>query len=368
MKELKLSSIDAAEEMNNWYKAIQDYDLQKSRLLQNKIKTILQNMEENQNVLLYYSLLDFRAQLMTEKSDETAAEKLSELEQSKQYLNGVLSYYYSFFKGMYHFKNHRYASAISSYKMAEEKVDQLNDEVEKAECYYKLSQVYYEMQYNDLSIAYAQMALHLYQKYPDYMRNVFFLKIILAGNYLDQFHYREELCTLKEAIQLSNKIKDKRLIAIANLNMGIGYNQESFYKKAEFYIKKACLQFHTLKDQYFSKALLNLMETYVKSGLYSQAELVYRKGIKEASKWDDQEFITKFNLIKELLPSFGNRKMINHLFEILIKLNLYPDAENYSVEFARRFKEIGKLELATEYYEFNLSVKKMKKEGISYET
>lgn len=358
MKELKLSSIDAAEEMNNWYKAIQDYDLPKSRLLQNKIKTILQNMEEDQNVLLYYSLLDFRAQLMTEKSNETAAEKLSELEQSKQYLNGVLSYYYSFFKGMYHFKNHRYVSAISFYKMAEEKVEQLNDEVEKAECYYKLSHVYYEMQYNDLSIAYAQMALRIYQRHPDYSRQIFFLYMLLAGNLSDESQYRETTNILRRAIHLSNRINDKRLKAIVNLNMGITYNQQHLFPKAEFYIKKACAQFQELKDRYYVKALLNLMENYVYRGFDKQAESIYNMGIKEALRRDEKEFTTKFQLIREMLPNYGNKDTINHSFKILVKLNLFPDAADYSIDFAHRFKKLGKFESAVEYYELNLSIKK----------
>lgn len=370
MENIKISSIDVADQLNEWYKAILDYDIEKSHALQNKIKNMFQHMEEDQNVLLYYSLLDFRSRLNDQNVErhENIADALQELENKEDHLTGILGYYYSFFKGMYEFKNRNYSSAITYYKAAEEKVNQLNDEIERATCFYKLAHVYYEMQYTGLSIAYAQMALSIYKKHPDYSRQMFFSKLIVAGNLLDQFQFNEAISTFMEASKSSIITKDKRLDAIVSLNIGIGYNQQSLYQRAESYIKRACSLFQMLNDRYVSKALFNLMESYVKRGLRDKAESVYKEGMQKASQWNDTEFIAKLNLIRELLPGFGNKSVIDHEFSVLEELNLYPDIESYSVDFARYFQKMGDAEKSIEYYELNLSVRKMIKEGKKYET
>nr|WP_275656889.1 hypothetical protein [Sporolactobacillus pectinivorans] len=362
--------MDVAEKLNEWYKVIQNYDLEKSHSLQNEIKNLLQHMEEDQNVLLYYSLLDFRARLNDQNVErhENITDALQKLENRKDHLTGILSYYYSFFKGMYEFKNHNYSSAISYYKVAEEKVNQLNDEIEKATCFYKLSQVYYRMQYTGLSIAYAKMALKIYNKHPDYSRQVFFSELIVAGNLLDQYQFDEAISTFVKASKLSIIAKDRRLDAIVSLNIGIGYNLQSLYQEAEPYIKKAYSLFQALNDRYVSKTLFNLMESYVKRGLRDKAESAYKEGIKQASQWNDTEFIAKLNLIRELLPGFGDKLVIDHEFSTLKELNLYPDIEDYSVDFARHFQKVGDTERAVKYYELNLSIRKMMKEGKKYET
>ncbi|WP_100487843.1 RapH N-terminal domain-containing protein [Sporolactobacillus pectinivorans] len=134
----KISSIQVADKMNEWYRAIQNYEVEKSHQLQREIKQLLNHMEEDQTVLLYYSLLDFRMRLNDENPEqkEKATKTLKSIDNNEEQLTGILNYYYWFFKGMYEFKGHNYSAAISSYKVAEKRVEELNDDIEKAEYYH----------------------------------------------------------------------------------------------------------------------------------------------------------------------------------------------------------------------------------------
>lgn len=80
-------------------------------------------MEENQDALLYYQLLEFRQELMLSymKSKEiedlhNAYETIKEIGKLGQ-LTGMLEYYFYFFKGMYDFRRKELTTAISVYQI-----------------------------------------------------------------------------------------------------------------------------------------------------------------------------------------------------------------------------------------------------------
>ncbi|MDN5389503.1 MULTISPECIES: hypothetical protein [Bacillus] len=68
---------------------------------------------------------------------------------------------------MYKFKQKRFVKAIGCYKTAEQKVSALEDDVEKAEFYDKLAEIYYYISQRYLSINYAMLASDIFNR--DYM-------------------------------------------------------------------------------------------------------------------------------------------------------------------------------------------------------
>lgn len=105
----------------------------------------LANMEENQDALLYYQLLEFRHEIMLSymksknmDSLENAYETLREIESQGQ-LTGMLEYYFYFFMGMYEFRRKELTTAISAYRIAEKKLFEVEDEIERAEFFFKVS-------------------------------------------------------------------------------------------------------------------------------------------------------------------------------------------------------------------------------------
>lgn len=360
-----ISSIFVANKMNDWYQAIQNYEVEKAFRLKEEINQLIVSMEKDQTVLLYYSLLDFRTHLLESqpKQFNRSMTILDKLNNNEDKFTGLLNYYYWFFKGMYAFKKHDYPSAISCYRTSEQLLEAVDDESEKAEFDYKLAHLYYQLKYTEISIHYAERAYHFYQQHDDYLRYQFFCRNIIGLNYLDTYDFNKAMDSLTEANHLAIKAKDNRLIAIAQLNIGISLMNQRLYSEAKQFFEKSVDLFLELKDRYLAKAYFNLMEAYIKAGEYSRVETIYNLGLKQAIVWEDQEFIAKIDLVKELMPDRGNQKTIDEGFDQMKKLNLYADVESYSLDFAQYFKQIKKPEIANKYYELSISANKMIKKG-----
>lgn len=79
----------------------------------------IQRMEEDEYLLIYFSLMKFRHQLMldylepvTTRIRPTIEELLEKIETSNKGISGLLSYYSLFFRGMYEFDKKQYMKAI----------------------------------------------------------------------------------------------------------------------------------------------------------------------------------------------------------------------------------------------------------------
>ncbi|WP_242793605.1 hypothetical protein [Bacillus haynesii] len=160
----KIPSENVAVKLNEWYSTIRKNQVTDAEFIKSEIKHELEHMEEDQNVLLYYSLLEFRQNLMLKdlKPNKAAdiSASLSKIEAKKEDMQNsqvdeMINYYYWFFKGMYEFKQQNFNTAITCYKIAEKKLAFVNSEEEKAEFYYKLSEIYYHLKQNYISMNYA---------------------------------------------------------------------------------------------------------------------------------------------------------------------------------------------------------------------
>ncbi|MCY7948990.1 aspartate phosphatase, partial [Bacillus atrophaeus] len=59
-----ISSSKVGVKINEWYKYIRMFSVPDSEILKSEVEKEIENMEQNQDVLLYYSLMCFRHQLM----------------------------------------------------------------------------------------------------------------------------------------------------------------------------------------------------------------------------------------------------------------------------------------------------------------
>lgn len=131
------------QKLNDWYTLIKNDRVEQAEHIRKEVEKELVNMEENQDALLYYQLLEFRHEIMlscmeSKRIDDldSAYETIKEMEEQGQ-LTGMLEYYYFFFTGMYEFRRKELTTAISAYRIAETKLSEVEDEIEKAEFFSK---------------------------------------------------------------------------------------------------------------------------------------------------------------------------------------------------------------------------------------
>ena len=146
--------------INDWYKVIKQHNKSRAAEMREEIEIALPNMKENQNVLIYFSLIDSRYKLMTEDYNESGElldkVKAKALENST---DDMIQYYFYFFSGLYQFYKKNFVDAINFYKIAENRLHKVPDEIEKAEFHYQLAIAYYEIRQNFFSMSHTQKAL-----------------------------------------------------------------------------------------------------------------------------------------------------------------------------------------------------------------
>ncbi len=131
MKSGLIPSSAVGQKINEWYRYIRTFSVPDAEILKAEIKQELDRMEPDSNLVLYYSLMEFRHQLMLDylepleklkiEDQPTLSEILDNIDNSQAGLKGLLDYYVNFFKGMFEFDKREFISAITYYKQAEKK-------------------------------------------------------------------------------------------------------------------------------------------------------------------------------------------------------------------------------------------------------
>ncbi|MGG0364705.1 aspartate phosphatase, partial [Bacillus velezensis] len=154
----KLASERVANILNDWYIAIKQQDAESAEKYFEEIKPLLDEMEEDQEVLMYYSLLEERHRMLLYQVrgkelpshsyfNENHADKI-------QKTDHMIEYYFYLFEALYESYNRNFESAISLFNIAEKKLSLIPDEIEAAEFYSKVASMYMMLGQNIVSLNY----------------------------------------------------------------------------------------------------------------------------------------------------------------------------------------------------------------------
>lgn len=355
--------------LNEWYTSIKNDQVEQAEVIKTEVEKELLNMEENHDALLYYQLLEFRHEIMLSymKSKEiedlnNAYETIKEIEKQGQ-LTGMLEYYFYFFKGMYEFRRKELISAISAYRIAESKLSEVEDEIEKAEFFFKVSYVYYYMKQTYFSMNYANRALKIFREYEEYAVQTVRCQFIVAGNLIDSLEYERALEQFLNSLEISKESNIEHLIAMSHMNIGICYDELKEYKKASQHLILALEIFEKSKHSFLTKTLFTLTYVEAKQQNYDVALTYFRKGRFIANKSDDKEYSAKFKILEGLFFSDGETQLIKNAFTYLASRKMFADVENFSIEVADYFHEQGNLMLSNEYYRMSIEARRKIKKG-----
>lgn len=355
--------------LNEWYTSIKNDQVEKAEVIKAEVEKELLKMEENQDALLYYQLLEFRHEIMLSYMNSkeiedlhNAYETIKEIEKQGQ-LTGMLEYYFYFFKGMYEFRRKELTTAISAYRIAESKLSEVEDEIEKAEFFFKVSYVYYYMKQTYFSMNYANRALKIFREYEEYAVQTVRCQFIVAGNLIDSLEYERALEQFLNSLEIAKESNIDHLIAMSHMNIGICYDELKEYKKASQHLILALEIFEKSKHSFLTKTLFTLTYVEAKQQNYDVALTYFRKGRLIADKSDDKEYSAKFKILEGLFFSDGENQLIKNAFSYLTSRKMFADVENFSIEVADYFHEQGNLMLSNEYYRMSIEARRKIKKG-----
>ncbi|MCY8087234.1 tetratricopeptide repeat protein [Bacillus sonorensis] len=345
-----------ATKMNHWYVALKNNWVEKAKKMKAEVKQEINLMEENQDALVYFSLLEFRHELMLDylypNANRDIHQQCEALKKTKgnRDLTGMLEYYYHFFMGMYYFRQNELVHSLRCYRQAERELEYVEDQdVERAEFYFKISEIFYYMKQTYFSMHYAKMAYELYRNQPTYGVRQVHCQFVIVGNWLDNMRHDRALKHAYQALEDAKKIGENYLIRKSLFNIGICYDKlEEPSKSSHFFMKSLEIEEpENLNFQARAWYMLSLVEG--KQSNLDKAKEFYRKAKKIAKKCDDKVILAKLKMVKGLYLS-RDLDLIRETFEFFKETQMYPDMEWYGVCVGDHLTNQKELKGANEFY------------------
>lgn len=217
MKSGVIPSSAVGQKINEWYRYIRTFSVPDAEVLKAEIQQELKHMQHDSNLLLYYSLMEFRHQLMLdyleplEKLNIEDQPSLSELsrniDSNQADLKGLLDYYVNFFRGMYEFDKREFISAITYYKQAEKKLSFVADHIERAEFYFKIAEAYYYMKQTYFSLINIKNAYEIYVEQETYNVRIIQCHFVFGVNLMDERNFEQAARHFKLALNIPSGTK-----------------------------------------------------------------------------------------------------------------------------------------------------------------
>lgn len=337
--------------INDWYKVIKQNNISKAADMREEIEKTLPNMKENQNVLIYFSLIDSRYKLMTEDYHESG-ELLNDIKAKALESNtdDLIQYYFYFFSGLYQFYRKNFVDAINFYKIAENRLHKVPDEIEKAEFHYQLAIAYYEIRQNFFSLSHAQKALDSFKAHEDYTNRVIKCKMLFAMNKVDLQEWDEAVDLYKDAILIANKTNDKATEGLGYFNLGLAYERQNLLEKARECFQNALSIPEHRESVYSIRSMYMLSRVFYKTDSPSQARGWRIKALEFAEKVHENVYQAKLNLIYYLYDQ-SNHTYFDTSMNLLKEKNLWSDVADLSENAAFFFKKQENTDLSSKYFE-----------------
>nr|WGD63506.1 tetratricopeptide repeat protein [Bacillus subtilis] len=366
-------------DINHWYVVIKQGRVEKAKEMKQKVEKAFDMMEKNEKVAVYLQLLKSRHEIMLSYLEPDSVKNIdgvySDLKKTRENmapesLTNTIEFYYHFFTGMYHFRTRDLIIALTYYREAEKYLDLLdeNANTDKAEFYFKVSEVYYYMKETHFSMNYAQRAYSIFKEQKDAQGNLTYGKemvqcqFVIFGNWLDKMCYEDALETAEKALNDAIKIGEQHLIGSAHFNVGLCYNNLEELDNAEKHFQIAYEIHKDRKHIYESKAIFNLAYVKAKKNDLKAALELYQEGQKVVARHNNQEVTEKLKLVKGLYLSF-DLQTLREVFKFFEEKNLYGDMEEYAVAVADFLTNKEDRHDAVDFYQMAIEARKQIQRG-----
>ncbi|MGV3487361.1 MAG: hypothetical protein ACO1OC_02080 [Tuberibacillus sp.] len=298
---LPVTARHVAELLNEWYLQMEQEKWEEGTRIREEVSRLLNRMENDQDVLLYYTLLDYQQKM-----------RLSQHDASQNKVKNLLSYYFYMHKGMQAYNINAYDEAYHNYKNAEKYLEHIPDEFEKAEFYYKMSALYYHMCKTELSINMAKKALAIFEKDSNYEKRAAHCYISIALNFINlkRISQAEDLLAMAWATAVYNN--DFETQGYICHNLGLLYKEKKdpgtsikWLLESMKYSEPDCSTYYLLTEAAY---LLNQT---------GNAKNWMASGIQQSKSLGNMEYIHRFRILEVRYGEYSNETKEKILVEAL---------------------------------------------------
>ncbi|CAM4253880.1 histidine kinase [Bacillus luti] len=344
--------------MNDWYHLMISQKSDEAITLKKEIEERKEELKDDKNLLLYYSLLEFRYKVLTNGLGITKY-SFEEIETLYTPENNLLMFYYHFFKGIHRTSISSFVEAREQYEKAERLLNTISDEIELGEFYYRVA-AFNNYTYKPLKvIKFGNMALDIFEKHQGYEINVGLCKNLLGGIcvHLDQYEESEEYFTA--AIDTLQKQDATELILRVRNNLGWLYASQNLSTLAIRHLSEVV---EGMPNNY--KAILLLAREHHKSGETEKVSELVNKGLEICSE-NDELYKHHFNILKEMNLNIATENIEKAILEGIAyfdKEELHEYTREYTEKLALCFYKEGNSVKASHYFHMQHKAKEKKNE------
>ncbi|WP_459502632.1 response regulator aspartate phosphatase [Bacillus sp. C1] len=341
-----------------WYREIRMQNIERAGELKKEIEVKIQNVEEQEkNITLYYSLLNYRHAELINKNDVDVY-IIESLDVPK---DSLMEYYYYFFRASQATLLGHYKKAKELYGKAEILLKYAPDELEKAEFYSKYSLFCYYIHQPLLVIENASKAKDIFSKHFGHEFKIAscYNVLGLACVQIKQFEHAEiHFTSAMDILQKRNMKNDGSFILRIRHNLGFMYTEQNLSQLAIRYLSEVTKE---LPNHF--RAIFLEARAYVKLGETKMASDLIQKGMKVCKELDQAEYEHHFIILQAInqkVTAEELEKIIVESFSFFEKEGLWKYVEEYSDILAIQFYESGNPVKASKY--FYLAHKKREEE------
>ncbi|MGY0434754.1 response regulator aspartate phosphatase [Bacillus rugosus] len=356
-----ISSSSVGEKINEWYMYIRRFSIPDAEYLRREIKQELDQMGEDQDLHLYYSLMEFRHNLMLEyleplekmriEEQPRLSDLLLDIDKKQARLTGLLEYYFNFFRGMYELERREYVLAIQFFKKAESKLIFVKDKIDKAEFFFKMSEVYYYMKQTYVSMDYARQAFEIYSEQTTYDIRMIQCQSLFGANFLDLKQYEKAIAHFQKAYSLAEAEQQPQLMGRTLYNIALCKQNQNSFESAIEYVKKSIQVFERSKMlPSLPQAFFLITQIYFKLGKMDNACEYHIKGKEYSTAAGDTVYLTEFEFLESLYLSGPDEDRIEKCFVFLESKMMYADIEDFALDVAKYYHQQEDYKKASNYF------------------
>ncbi|MFD0769668.1 tetratricopeptide repeat protein [Bacillus sp. CGMCC 1.60114] len=346
---------------NEWYQAILQQQVLKATTLKQEIDEKISTIQEDDNLLLYYSLLEFRYKVLTEGIN-ISHDEFKKIEQFDQPFDDCLTYYYHFYKAIHNTILSNYVEAATHFEKAEVLLECIPNELEKAEFNYRLATFYYQTYKPLPSISYSNKAKEVFRNNEGYELNVALCENVLGLTCIQIRQYEQSEEHLNTAIDIVKKTDNTELLLRIRNNLGWLYSSQNLSDLAIRHLSEIT---EHLPNHY--KAMFLQAREHYKLGEHNKANILIEKGLTACIKTENQEYVHRFNILKEMNNNSDSLMLENVILEGISYFeveNLIHCVQEYTEILAVMFyKEENEKKASKYFYMSNEARKKYEEKG-----
>lgn len=351
--------------LNEWYFKIRARDLDAAICLKDKIDLVINEFKDDQNLMLQYYLIDFRHNYLLNNLG-VSTDSFNIIDTFVIPQDNFLTYYYHFFKAIYHNAIGNYQSSRKFYDKAKAFLKYINNELDVAEFHYMLGYTLYDAYNGFLALQELSKAKEIFSKYPECETNLAFCNNLLGLTYadLDEFELANKYYTL--ALNSFKAIKEETFILMVKQNIALMHAKQDRPDLAIQFLSEVNKK---MLNNY--KAIFVEAREYVKLFEKEVACERIERGINICKQLGIEEYLHHFRILQALNDNVVASKLeiiISESTEYFEKQEMSEYTKEYQEQLAHKYFEEKNYLKSCEYFELSRKKNIFKKGDLNEET